>query len=144
MSMMKIGNFFIRLILSSPLHALMSKNTLLIHFTGRKSGKNYITPVNYSQADGKVWITSQPQRTWWKNFEKHPDVQLTLSGKLVSGSAVILKSGQAAAEGLENFLRPNPNYAKYYQVSADAAGNFHPKDLLKAAESLVVIEVSFE
>ena len=142
--MMKIGNYFVRLILSSPLHALMSKNTLLIHFTGQKSGKKYITPVNYSGAGKKVWITSQPQRTWWRNFEKHPDVQLTLSGKLVSGSAAVLKAGQAAAEGLENFLRPNPNYAKYYQVSADAAGDFLREDLLKAAEGLVVIEVALE
>jgi len=140
----KFGNYFIGLILSSPLHGLISKNTLLINFTGRKSGKKYRTPVNFSRADNKVWITSQPERVWWRNFNKHPIVQLTMYGKSITGTAVVLKPGQEAADGFEYFLRPNPQYAKYYKVSIDQDGNFISKDLIKASEGLVIIEITID
>jgi hypothetical protein len=37
--------------LRSPLHGILSKNFLLINFTGRKSGRVFTTPVSYSQDD---------------------------------------------------------------------------------------------
>jgi len=42
---MRVMNKFPALLLRSPLHALVSKSTLLITFTGRKSGKKYTTPI---------------------------------------------------------------------------------------------------
>ena len=42
-----IMNPAIKLILRSPLHGLMSKRLLLITFTGRKSGKQFTTPLGY-------------------------------------------------------------------------------------------------
>ena len=48
LNMTTIFNPFMVWLLRSPLHKLASKNTLLITFTGRKSGKKYTTPVNYA------------------------------------------------------------------------------------------------
>jgi len=45
----RVMNPLIITILHSPLHSMMSKATMLITFTGRKSGKQYTTPVSYSQ-----------------------------------------------------------------------------------------------
>ena len=38
---------FVKLILCSPLHGILSRNTMLFTFTGRRSGKEYTTPVNF-------------------------------------------------------------------------------------------------
>ena len=141
---MKIGNFFLRQILSSPLHGILSKNTLLIHFTGQKSGRKYTTPVNFSHADNKVWITSQPDRVWWRNLGKNPEVGLTIYGKKISGTAKLLESGEASAAGLENFLRLTPRYAKYFKIAVDLEGNFNRADLLAAAEGMVIIEITVD
>ena len=69
---MKIGNTFIKLFLRSPLHRMMSKSTLLITFTGRKSGNKYTTPVNYSlegkDGDNFVNLKIGAEQTLGSNF----------------------------------------------------------------------------
>jgi hypothetical protein len=40
-------NRLIKRLLSSPLHRLMSTNTMLLTFAGRKSGKKYTVAVRY-------------------------------------------------------------------------------------------------
>jgi deazaflavin-dependent oxidoreductase (nitroreductase family) len=139
---MKIGNFFIRLILSSPLHSTMSKNTLLIHFTGRKSGKLYTTPVNYTQEGGSIHITSQRDRVWWRNLIRNSSVSLTLCGELVNGNATIHESQEAVVAGLERFLRPAPQLARYYQIKVAEDGSLDRDDLVRSAQGKVVIEIS--
>ena len=138
---MKIGNSFIRLILSSPFHKLFSKNTLLIHFTGRKSGRLYTTPVNYTQEEDIIRITSRRERTWWRNLKTQPEILLTLRGKLVGGGAKVLEEPSAAAEGIADFLRPAPQLARYYQIGISHEGGFKSEDLIRAAQDRVVIEI---
>jgi hypothetical protein len=66
--LIRIGNHFMKLILRSPLHSLVSENAMIITSTGRKSGKIYTTPVNYVRDAGALIILSQDDRTWWKNL----------------------------------------------------------------------------
>lgn len=66
--LIKIGNPFMKTILRSPLHGLVSENVILITFTGRKSGKTYTTPVNYVRDGEALIILSHDDRTWWKNL----------------------------------------------------------------------------
>ena len=65
---MKMGNIFVKGILNSPLHPLMSTSTAIIHVTGRKSGRIYSIPVNYERDGNEVMMTSGWDRTWWKNL----------------------------------------------------------------------------
>jgi deazaflavin-dependent oxidoreductase (nitroreductase family) len=138
---MKIGNFFIRMVLSSPLHGMMSKNTLLVHFTGWKSGKQYTTPVNYTQEGAALRITSQRDRVWWRNLKHNPDITLTLRGKRAHGTAAVLEDPDTVAASLERFLRPIPHMARYYQIGVTEDGSFDPTDLQRAAQNTVVIEI---
>ena len=39
-------NPIVRTILRSPFHGLMCKNTLLLEFTGRKSGRTLLPPLD--------------------------------------------------------------------------------------------------
>ena len=41
-------NNAMKFVLRSPVHGMVSKFTLLITFTGCKSGKTYTTPVSYT------------------------------------------------------------------------------------------------
>ena len=50
-----------KFILRSPLHGMVSKYLTLITFTGRKSGKNYTTPVSYSQDDNAEPVADDKQ-----------------------------------------------------------------------------------
>ena len=48
----KLLNPPVKRLLRSGLHGLMSKNTLLLEFTGRKSGRALSTPISYYLKDG--------------------------------------------------------------------------------------------
>jgi deazaflavin-dependent oxidoreductase (nitroreductase family) len=141
---MKIGNFFIRMILSSPLHGMMSKNTLLIHFTGRKSGKQYTTPVNYTQQDNLIRITSQRDRVWWRNLKGRPESEITLRGQRLTGTAKVLETREEAVNGLAGYLRPAPNLARFFNIKHNPDGSFDQADLLKVADRIVVIEITLQ
>ena len=40
----KVANPVMKALLRSPLHGLVSKNIALLHFRGRKSGRDFVTP----------------------------------------------------------------------------------------------------
>lgn len=141
---MKIGNYFIRYILSSPLHGLMSKNTLLIQFTGRKSGKKFTTPVNYTQEGSVVRVTSQRSRVWWRNLKSMPEVAVTIRGKKLTGNAVVLETPEQVAEGLIRFFQPAPLMAKYFKIKQNIDGSLDQADLQRTAEDSVVIEITLQ
>ena len=44
-------NSIMSALLRSPFHGMLSSQMLLIKVTGRKSGRQYTTPVNYFQQD---------------------------------------------------------------------------------------------
>lgn len=53
---------------------------LLIEHRGRKSGKQYLTPVNYASVDGEVYCTAGfgPRTDWYRNILAAPNVRVRL------------------------------------------------------------------
>ena len=56
--LIKISNPVVRLLLRSPLHGPLDSTVLLLHVTGRKSGRRYDIPVNYVDVDGRLTIVT--------------------------------------------------------------------------------------
>ena len=46
-------------VLRSPLHRMLSDSTMIITYTGRKSGQTFSTPVNYVRDGNLLWTISQ-------------------------------------------------------------------------------------
>jgi len=132
-----IVNKVITLVLSSPLHRLLSKTVLLITFTGRKSGNTYTTPVGYSQNEKQISIFTH--HTWWKNLCSNPSVTLRLRGLDVQGRAEPIEDKQIVTDGLCAHLRKVKSDAKYYDVTYDEHGNPKIDEVAKAAQSAVMI-----
>ena len=128
-------------LLRSPLHGTMSKSMLLITVTGRKSGKRYTLPVNYIQDGQTLWITSQRDRTWWRNLQGGAPVEVVLRGRQLNGKGAVLTDPPAVARGLADYLAKVPQYAKYYNVGLDAAGVPLEEDMAQAAQQRVVIRI---
>lgn len=57
-----------------------SGRIMVITHRGRKSGREYQTPVNYAKVDGEIYCTAGfgPGCDWYKNLLVHPDVELWL------------------------------------------------------------------
>jgi deazaflavin-dependent oxidoreductase (nitroreductase family) len=138
----KIGNFFNKAILYSPLHGLASSNTLLISFRGRRSGKAYSTPVNYAQADNIVRITSSTDRKWWRNLKDNPEVELQLRGKAATGTAEVFEEPKVVADELAGYLKTFPQAAHYFGIGLLKDGSFNPDDLLQSSKGRVMVKVT--
>jgi deazaflavin-dependent oxidoreductase (nitroreductase family) len=129
-----------KFILRSPLHGMVSKTVLLITFTGRKSGKVYTTPVDYSQ-DGDL-VTIFTHANWWKNLQNDAPVTLRIRGRELQGLAEpVAEDKSAIATGLTAHLRKVPSDAQYYGVTFDAQGNPGAEEVEKAVQTVVMIRV---
>ncbi len=135
-----IANSFMKTMLRSRVHGIVSKTILLISFTGRKTGQTYTTPVSYSEHDGQVTIFTHA--AWWKNLRGGAPVTLRMRGRDVQGLAEpVAEDKQAVAAALLEHLRVVPADASFYGVTYDEHKNPRPETVQKAAQSVVMIRV---
>ena len=129
-----------KLVLRSPMHGMVSKTTLLITFTGRKSGKTYTTPVSYSQSADQISIFTHA--TWWKNLVGGAPVTLRIRGRELQGLAEpVAEDKQAIAVGLMAHLRKVPFDARFYGITFDDHGNPRAEEVEKAVQTVVMIRI---
>ena len=133
-------NSAMKFVLRSPVHGLVSKNVLLISFTGRKSGKTYTTPVSYSQFGDQVYIFTHA--AWWKNLGSSAPVSLRMRGQEFQGLAEPVSTDKRAiADALIAHLRKVPSDAGYYHVTFDENKNPRAEEAEKAVQTVVMIRV---
>jgi deazaflavin-dependent oxidoreductase (nitroreductase family) len=91
----RTANPVVRVVLSSPLHPLLSRSLALITVTGRRSGRRYTVPVGYRQDGDRVLIrVGWPERKhWWRNLKDAGQVEMCIRGAR--------RTGQASARGDE-------------------------------------------
>lgn len=137
-------NVIIAWILKSPLHRLLSQNTLLLEYMGRRSGKAFETPVNYVDLGDELLVTSLRQRTWWRNFMGSAPVRIWLLGKAIDARAIALVEPNEVAHYLEKYLAAAPQIAKYFRVRLDPQGHPNPSDIQLAAGSRIIVRILLE
>jgi deazaflavin-dependent oxidoreductase (nitroreductase family) len=139
----RIGNSFMKGILRSPLHGLVSKNVMLITFTGRKSGKTYTTPVNYVRDGETLLVLSHDDRTWWKNLRGGASVSVCLQGKDLKGTGGVFEEPEAVAEGLLTLVQRSPSLQKYLQIELTPDGGPKDPDALEwMAQTKVIVRIT--
>ena len=140
--MKAIGNPFMKAVLRSPFHAIMSKSVAILTVTGKKSGKDYTFPVNYQRSGDGIWIVSMRDRTWWKNLRGGAKVKVRLAGKDFEGWGEVFEEIQDAAQYLRKLILLSPAYGKYLKIALDPEGNPMQADVDQAAESRVMVKLT--
>jgi hypothetical protein len=128
-------------LLRSPLHGLISKSFMLITYTGRKSGRAYIIPVNYVQNGSELTVTSYRQRTWWRNLREGAPLSVRLQGRDIQAIGEVIEDDEGVVAALTAYLQNAPGSAKYFQVGLDAAGRPKRAGILQAARDRVMIRI---
>jgi hypothetical protein len=82
-------NPVLRAVLSSRLHAPISGQLLVLHFTGRRTGRRYSLPVGYRDVSGRMAVLTNSG--WRVNFRGGADVQLTLRGRRRPARATLVE-----------------------------------------------------
>lgn len=136
-----IGNGFMKAILHSPLHKMLSSMTLVIYFTGRSSGNPISTPVNFAREGKNIYITSTRDRHWWRNLRGGATVQVLLDGKKYEGWAETIELPSLVGKHLATIFRLTPAYTKYFDVEIKENGLPDPVQLKNAASDRIGVLV---
>ncbi len=135
-------NPVVKFILTSPLHSLMSRNTVLLEFTGRKTGKTYTTPVSYYEANGTLYCVTEKTNLWWKNLQDGHEIQVTWRGQKRSGTPSVVADGSTAvATALNELLLASPRDAAHAGVTLDRQGKPDAAEVAAASKTLVLITI---
>ena len=92
-------------------------NLLILHTTGRKSGKRHDNPLMYREEDGRKFIfaslAGMPKNPgWFYNLKSNPDVEVEFGSQTVQAEAKILDEPERS----EIFARQAadvPQFAEY-------------------------------
>jgi F420H(2)-dependent quinone reductase len=78
-TLIKMSSPVVRMLLSSPLHRVLDDSFLVLHLTGRKTGRRYHIPVGYVDMEGKLLVVTIAK--WRANLRGGADVEVTLRGR---------------------------------------------------------------
>jgi len=139
----KLYNPIVISLLRSSLHGLMDNSTMLITFTGRKSGKTYTTPVNFVWDDHTLLVVSPRDRLWWRNLRGGETITVYVRGQSMKGIGRAFEGEEALKEGgLLTVLRKMPAYRRYWGVQLDENGEPGDiQDLLRVARTNTLVRI---
>ena len=140
----KMINPLVKILLRSPAHGLLSKNTLLLEFTGRKTGRTLSTPVSYAERDGRLHCFTNRNYRWWRNLSDDTgvEIELRLRGKRQRGIAtVVADQPEVIASALTDFLMAVPRDAAHAGVRMDEHQRPISADIEAAAKQLIYINI---
>jgi hypothetical protein len=135
-TLVKMGNPLVRMLLGSPLHGVLDDSFLVLHLTGRKTGRRYDIPVGYIDMEGKLIVVTVAR--WRVNLRGGADVEVTLRGCLrpmhalldedpasvaVNYRAMIDRIGQKKAQRQLGFSLPGGRTPTVLELK-DAAGEY--------------------
>ena len=138
-----IINPAMRLLLRSPLHALMSRSLTLITFKGRTTGRTYTIPLRYVQDGATIRCYTSRDAKWWRNLKHEPPVILRIRGRdLVCSASVIDDNPATIRELLAGYLAQHPGDAVYHNVRLARNRTPVPEDLDRAGSHSIIVEAT--
>tara|TARA_B100000609_G_C17044284_1_gene345481 strand:- start:133 stop:567 length:435 start_codon:yes stop_codon:yes gene_type:complete len=136
-------NPFVRLILKSPFHFLISHQILLFRIVGRRSKRIFEIPASYAQINSSLVCVTLRENLWWKNFKNIETQEIYFKGKKINKNIAINFTDNAfVREKLKELIEHNPIDAFFAGVKLDKNKVPNTADLDKAAELHTVIILS--
>jgi len=102
---------------------LKRSNEVAITVVGRSSGKKISTPVWFVlNNDDQVMLVPMKgsNSNWFKNLEKHPQIELSAGGKAISSRATIMRDSNQVERILDGFrTKYRPMWSESYYSKRD-------------------------
>ncbi len=100
---MRFVNPVVAALLRSPFHGLLSRQVLLLTYTGRKTGQQYTIPVGYT-AEGDTLTVFSGRHVWWKNLRGGGRVTVRLEGRQRTARAEVVEDSAALLALLDRYV----------------------------------------
>ena len=134
------GNDFMSWMLRSPLHGILSDGMLLLTVTGRKTGKQYTTPVGYYREAGYLWVITSRDRTWCKKLRGGAEVSLLLNRKPVKAIDEPDLDEKAVETRMYEYVKHVPQAAKPLGIRVQN-GNANAEDIARTAKDRLFVRL---
>jgi deazaflavin-dependent oxidoreductase (nitroreductase family) len=117
MKMSRLSRFFLRLIKYPPriayalgLGPIYGRLVLLLTTIGRKSGLPRVTPLQYEEVDGVIYVAAArgQKADWFRNIVANPHVEVRVRNKHFHGLAEPITDPARIADFLELRLERHP------------------------------------
>jgi F420H(2)-dependent quinone reductase len=128
----RVVNVPMRAVLSLPFPTPLSRNLMLVRYTGRKTGRVYRQPLSYAR-DGEALLTPGGGR-WTLNMEGGRPVRIRLRGRDVSARPELVREPSEVERLLDVIVRENPPAARYIPLPRLADGRLEPSALAAAID----------
>jgi deazaflavin-dependent oxidoreductase (nitroreductase family) len=138
----RVTNPFVRLILRSPLHSMLSGRLILITYTGKKSGTKHTLPVQYAKSDHELIVVAgyHQHKKWWRNLRQQSTIKVCYRGTWFEASATVFEGDVALIVPLfPAYLRRFPASARIRGLTLDPSGNVEDAEKLREAAKRVVM-----
>jgi hypothetical protein len=132
-------NPIMRWLIRSPLHSFVSKNMMLMTYTGSQSGKTYTIPMNYLEIEGSLYTISSRERVWWRNLRGGAQVMLRRRGKDIPAWAEAIEDETQVVNCLTEYLEKAPQFARYLGIDVHPQAGLAPEDLARLAREKVMV-----
>jgi len=103
-------NHLIKALYDIGLGRLVGRLVLLLTTTGRKTGLPRVTPLQYEEIDGAIYVgSSRGQKAdWFRNILANPHVEVRVKSRRLRGVAETVTDPLRIADFLELRLRRHP------------------------------------
>jgi deazaflavin-dependent oxidoreductase (nitroreductase family) len=122
------------------LGGLIGKSTLVLTTTGRRSGRQRATPVNYWEAGGVFYVIagSGTHADWYRNLVALPEVEVQVGRRRLRAIASPLTDLREKAHVLWVFGQRSPGTAeRYFGIQRGTA----EEDLLSLAGERAIVAI---
>jgi deazaflavin-dependent oxidoreductase (nitroreductase family) len=119
-------NPFMRLVLGSRAHGMMSSQLMLLSFTGRKTGRAYTTPVSYVREGTDLLVPGGG--AWWKNLASG-GARVRLQGTWQAVTPEVIQEPKQLSATLGRMLGTNPAIAVFTGIRLGQDGRPNPTSL---------------
>jgi deazaflavin-dependent oxidoreductase (nitroreductase family) len=141
----RVTNPFVRFVLNSPLHSMLSGRLILITYTGKKSGKKHSLPVQYAESHDELIVIAgyHQHKKWWRNLLQQQTINICYRGKWYEASAKAFDGDiDAITPLLPDYLRRFPASARIRGLALDSSGNVEDQaKLSEEAKKVVMIRI---
>ncbi len=129
----RIVNVPMRALLSLPFPTPLSKTLMLLHHTGRVTGRHYRQPISFVR-DGDTLLTPGGGR-WTRNLRSGEPVRLRLRGRTVLATPELVSDPTQVDELLAVMTERNPTLKRFVKIPTGPDGHRDPQALAAATAS---------
>ena len=122
-----------------------NNRVMLITTLGRKSGKQFTTPIGYIRDNEYLYALTRRDRgavsNWFRNARANGKVWVQIEDKNYSGRAETFEEPEEVAEILRIWARVNPSYFRFLGVSLNGRKTLTETEITDAARRVVTMRI---